>query len=73
MRESRTYGSVRGALSNERPYRVLALLARHRGPVMAHCGGHWFPEFESGIGAERKFEPFLAGPGTTLLTSQARA
>jgi hypothetical protein len=23
MRESRTYGSVRGALSNERPYRVL--------------------------------------------------
>ena len=22
MRESRTYGSVRGALSNERPYRV---------------------------------------------------
>src|SRR5215216_7040569 len=25
MRESRTYGSVRGALSNERPYRDLAL------------------------------------------------
>jgi len=24
MRESRTYGSVRGALSNERPYRVTA-------------------------------------------------
>ena len=24
MRESRTYGSVRGALSNERPYRDLA-------------------------------------------------
>jgi len=23
MRESRTYGSVRGALSNERPYRVV--------------------------------------------------
>ena len=26
MRESRPYGSVRGALSNERPYRVLLLL-----------------------------------------------
>ena len=25
MRESRTYGSVRGALSNERPYRVAAI------------------------------------------------
>jgi hypothetical protein len=25
MRESRSYGSVRGALSNERPYRVGAL------------------------------------------------
>ena len=25
MRESRTYGSVRGALSNERPYRVSGL------------------------------------------------
>jgi len=27
MRESRTYGSVRGALSNERPYRDRALRA----------------------------------------------
>ena len=26
MRESRTYGSVRGALSNERPYRVVRQL-----------------------------------------------
>ena len=26
MRESRTYGSVRGALSNERPYRDLLSL-----------------------------------------------
>ena len=26
MRESRTYGSVRGALSNERPYRVAVRL-----------------------------------------------
>ncbi len=26
MRESRTYGSVRGALSNVRPYRNLCLL-----------------------------------------------
>ncbi len=28
MRESRTYGSVRGALSNERPYRVNGSLLR---------------------------------------------
>src|SRR5262247_3216847 len=28
MRESRTYGSVRGALSNERPYRVRGCLLR---------------------------------------------
>ena len=28
MRESRTYGSVRGALSNERPYRVWTFLLR---------------------------------------------
>jgi hypothetical protein len=27
MRESRTYGSVRGALSNERPYRVRSIIA----------------------------------------------
>ena len=27
MRESRTYGSVRGALSNGRPYRVTACFA----------------------------------------------
>ena len=26
MRESRTYGSARGALSNERPYRVVRQL-----------------------------------------------
>ena len=29
MRESRTYGSVRGALSNERPYRVAIFAALH--------------------------------------------
>ena len=28
MRESRLYGSVRGALSNERPYRVRCFLLR---------------------------------------------
>ena len=28
MRESRTYGSVRGALSNERPYRDIRAGAR---------------------------------------------
>ena len=27
MRESRTYGSVRGALSNERPYRVASVMS----------------------------------------------
>jgi hypothetical protein len=27
MRESRSYGSVRGALSNERPYRELVAIA----------------------------------------------
>ena len=40
MRESRTYGSVRGALSNERPYRnpgvcALALGAASSGPENA--------------------------------------
>jgi len=37
MRESRPYGSVRGALSNERPYRVCTIFAATR-------------EFESGQG-----------------------
>ena len=32
MRESRTYGSVRGALSNGRPYRDRALTAGETGP-----------------------------------------
>jgi hypothetical protein len=40
MRESRTYGSVRGALSNGRPYRVRLLLAALQ---------------ESGIGPNRRF------------------
>src|SRR5882757_1452427 len=31
MRESRTYGSVRGALSNERPYRDRRFAPRHDG------------------------------------------
>src|SRR5262249_23178654 len=39
MRESRPYGSVRGALSNERPYRVDAIAAMH----------------EPGIGPKRTF------------------
>jgi hypothetical protein len=34
MRESRTYGSVRGALSNGRPYRVLAICCDCSQPVM---------------------------------------
>jgi hypothetical protein len=36
MRESRTYGSVRGALSNERPYRDRPhVLQQHRGAQAA--------------------------------------
>jgi hypothetical protein len=41
MRESRTYGSVRGALSNERPYRVIDSLQPCALFVAAHesdCG-----------------------------------
>jgi hypothetical protein len=33
MRESRTYGSVRGALSNERPYRVVRQPQSWRDPA----------------------------------------
>ena len=33
MRESRLYGFVRGALSNERPYRVRLLLPRRMPPL----------------------------------------
>jgi len=50
MRESRTYGSVRGALSNERPYRdriascalstiTLRAFAHHRRGTMLHGVG----------------------------------
>ena len=35
MRESRSYGSVRGALSNERPYRVRHCLLRCMSLLMA--------------------------------------
>jgi hypothetical protein len=35
MRESRTYGSVRGALSNERPYRDRSFLLRCMSPLLA--------------------------------------
>ena len=35
MRESRLYGSVRGALSNERPYRVAVILLRCMNPEVA--------------------------------------
>jgi len=34
MRESRTYGFVRGALSNERPYRVRSSLLRCMSPAV---------------------------------------
>ena len=33
MRESRSYGSVRGALSNERPYREHQMLSAWSSPV----------------------------------------
>ncbi len=36
MRESRTYGSVRGALSNERPYREPAAFVPRIGTLL--CG-----------------------------------
>jgi hypothetical protein len=39
MRESRSYGSVRGALSNERPYREPGLTAR-RGHTNRNYGTH---------------------------------
>jgi hypothetical protein len=35
MRESRPYGSVQGALTNERPYRVGLQLLRCMSPEMA--------------------------------------
>src|ERR1700746_2247402 len=35
MRESRTYGSVRGALSNERPYRDIGGATRTTAPARA--------------------------------------
>ena len=38
MRESRTYGSVRGALSNERPYRVAGKKRAHPLFVVARRG-----------------------------------
>jgi hypothetical protein len=45
MRESRTYGSARGALSNERPYRVSFVQTPH---VFAAL-------HESGCGTSRRF------------------
>jgi len=36
MRESRTYGSVRGALSNERPYRDKAEAHQVSSPPLPH-------------------------------------
>jgi hypothetical protein len=38
MRESRTYGSVWGALSNERPYRDTLTLAARRAKKSAKAG-----------------------------------
>jgi hypothetical protein len=38
MRESRTYGSVRGALSNERPYRDSIFMNENNGATNHLCG-----------------------------------
>jgi hypothetical protein len=38
MRESRTYGSVRGALSNERPYRDDSLRCTNKNPGVGGRG-----------------------------------
>ena len=43
MRESRTYGSVRGALSNERPYRDRC--ARNDGQMQLRILCRYAPEF----------------------------
>ena len=46
MRESRTYGSVRGALSNERPYRDMRFCCICSRQLLAlgvfHCGAQNF-------------------------------
>jgi len=34
MRESRTYGSMRGARGNSRPYREHSVLLRHMSPLL---------------------------------------
>jgi len=40
MRESRTYGSVRGALSNERPYREGLFAAAHEWRLCGYVPFH---------------------------------
>ena len=69
MRESRTYGSVRGALSNERPYRDRRFV-----PADFHFGSHE-PKARRGSnvcwddrllrGCPRTFGPFHRGVVTT--------
>ena len=45
MRESRTYGSVRGARGNSRPYRVRELVCCDCSqPLVAHSGSDWLRE-----------------------------
>jgi hypothetical protein len=46
MRESRTYGSVRGALSNERPYRDRPTLGALRVSVAAFFDGPLSKDFD---------------------------
>jgi hypothetical protein len=68
MRESRTYGSVRGALSNERPYRD-ELLNRSEGPSWggvtesARCRRrhHLAPRAKHAVRALRRRETVMPG------------
>jgi hypothetical protein len=54
MRESRTYGSVRGALSNERPYRVTLVCYNCSQPVMARSVSAAMSAMVPLLGDERK-------------------
>ena len=69
MRESRTYGSVRGALSNERPYRVQCYLLRCMNRVLALKSGLLRCIKSSGI--ERSTDDLPASSAPPPLSSRA--
>src|SRR5216684_1694701 len=50
MRESRTYGFVRGARGNSRPYRVRCVLLRCMSQLVAPCDAGQNLEFASAFG-----------------------